>query len=206
MKKIIVLGIALSAASLGTADAQSLLDLLNNRSSQQAGQPQRKAVEKINIDALKGEWKYSGAAVEFTGTDLMAVLGSSVAAPTIKQNLETYYTKAGIVPGSCALEFGEKDVYTARTATRSVEGPYVFDAQNQKVRVTYDYRELGGRNSLDGKLTFSGEKLTLTFEADKIVDIMEGLMHGMTLDQNVKDLIDLISEYKGLYIGFELEK
>ncbi len=196
----------LLAASFGTAGAQSLLDMLGGRSSSGSSKSQKPVVEKINIDALKGAWKYSGAAVEFTGTDLLSVLGSTVAAPTIKQSLETYYAKVGVVPGSCALEFKEKDVYVARNATYSINGLYAFDPQSQKVKITYDHPNLGGVNSMDGKLTFSGGKLTLTFPADRIIAIVKELTKDKPLDQNVKDLINLISEYKGLYLGFEMEK
>lgn len=206
MKKLIVLSAVLFAASFGSASAQSLMDLLNGRTSQKSEQPAAPPVEKINLDALKGVWKYSGAAVEFMGTDLMAMLGSSMAAPSIKQSLESYYAKAGVVQGACTLEFKGGDVYTARTASHSVEGPYAFDAQNQKVKVTYDHPELGGKRSLDGRLTFTGEKLMLTFEADKIVAIIQELTKDMALDQNVKDLLNMISEYKGLNLGFEMEK
>ncbi len=205
MKKLIVLS-ALLAASFGSAGAQSLLDLLNGRAPQKSEQTAKPAVEKINIDALKGVWKYSGAAVEFTGTDLVAMLGSSMAAPAIKQSLETYYSKAGVVQGSASIEFKDANVYMARTATQRVEGPYVFDAQGQRVRVTYDHPALGGMNSLDGRLTFTGEKLMLTFPADRIAVIIKELTKNVTLDQNAKDLLDMISEYKGLYIGFEMEK
>ncbi len=206
MKKLIILSAVLSAASFAEAGAQSLLDLLGGGAPQKTEQVAKPGAEKINIDALKGVWKYSGAAVEFTGTDLMAVLGSSVAAPLIKENLESYYSKAGVVPGSCTVNFKNDGVYTACTASHSVEGPYVFDAQNQKVRVTYEHPSLGGRRSLDARLTFSSEKLTLTFEADKIVAIIKELTADKPLDQNVQDLMDMISEYKGLYLGFELEK
>ena len=206
MKKLIVLSAVLFAASTGSVSAQSLLDLLNGRSSQKTEQAEKPAVDKINIDALKGEWKYSGAAVEFTGTDLVAMLGSSMAAPAIKQSLESYYSKAGVVQGSCTLEFKDGDVYTARTAAQNIGGLYVFDARNQTVAVTYDHPGLGGQNTLNGRLTFTGERLKLTFEADKIAAIIKELTKGQTLDQNVQDMLDMIAEYKGLYLGFEMEK
>lgn len=217
MKKFLILSVAALLAGAGSANAQSLLELLGRQAAQQTqqagpgsagqtGQAGTPAVEKIGLDELKGVWKYTGAAVEFTGTDLVAMIGSSVAAPTIKQSLETYYARAGVVAGACTLEFGDRDVFTARTAAHTVEGSYRFDAQARKVVVSYDNQLLGGKNTLEGKLTFTGGKLALTFESEKIVAVIKELTKNMTLDQNVQDLIRMISEYKGLYLGFEMGK
>jgi hypothetical protein len=206
MKRIIVLGIALLLAGVGSANAQSLLELL--QASQATGQTQTEnaAVQKINLDVLKGVWNYTGAAVEFTGTDMISMLGSSVATPHIKQGLESFYARLGVVAGSCTLDFGERNTFTGRTADHSVAGPYQFDAQTQKVAVSYNDPQLGGQKTLDGKLSFNGEKLSLTFEAAKIVSIIREQTKDMELEQNVKDLLDLISQYPGLYLGFALEK
>lgn len=208
MKRIFVLSLlALAAASFGRAEAQSLLDLLNGQSAQSSGKNTEQAVvEKINKDALTGVWKYSAAAVEFTGTDLVAVLGSSMAAPAIKQSLETYYARAGVVPGSCTIEFRESDKYIANTAKDRLEGPYSFDHPEQKIKVSYDHKELGGKGSMDARLKFAGGKLSVMFEAERIVAIIKEMTKDMELEQNVRELIDMISEYKGLYLGFQLEK
>lgn len=209
MKKTLALSaVLLLAASFGEARAQSLLDILNSRAKsssteQKAEQP---PVEKINKDALTGVWNYSGAAVEFTGNDLVATLGSSMAAPSIKQSLETYYAQAGLQKGSCTLEFKSNDKYAASTARDRVEGPYSFDHQNQKIKISYEHPQLGGKGEMDAHLKFAGDKLQVTFEAAKIVAMIREMTKGMELDQNVKDLINMISEYKGLYLGFEMEK
>jgi hypothetical protein len=151
-------------------------------------------------------WNYSGVAVEFTGTDLVAMLGSSVAAPTIKQNLETYFAQAGIVRGSFSVEFSAKNTYIAKTAHNSLAGLYEFDHQAQTMTVTYDHPALGGKNSIVAKLTFTGSKLSLTFPAEKIVAMIREATKDVQLDQNINDLLTLVSEYQGLYLGVELEK
>lgn len=196
----------LAAATFGRANAQSLLDLLNGKSVQSSEKKSESVAEKINKDALTGVWKYSAAAVEFTGTDLVAVLGSSMAAPTIKQSLETYYTRAGVTSGSCTIEFKDNDKYIACTAKDRLEGPYSFDHPGQKIELTYDHKEIGGKDSLDARLKFADGKLSVMFEADKIVAIIKEMTKNMELEQNVRELIDMISEYKGLYLGFQLEK
>lgn len=202
-----ILCATLLLASVGSANAQSLLDLLKERANAAPQTQEAKpAVEKINKDALLGAWNYSGVAVEFTGTDLVAVLGSSVAAPTIKQNLETYFAGAGILRGSCSIVFSAKDTYIAKAAQHSVAGLYEFNHQAQTMTVSYDIPALDGNRSLVGKLTFTGAKLSLTFEADKIVAIIKEATKEKQLDQNINDLLALISEYKGLYLGFEMEK
>jgi hypothetical protein len=134
------------------------------------------------------------------------MLGSSVAAPHIKQSLETIYSRMGVVPGSCTLEFKEKEIFAGRTAVHTVEGTYRFDAGAQTLGVSYDDSQLGGRKTLDGKLTYSDRRLVLAFEAAAIVAIIKEQTKDMSLEQNVKDLIDLISQYPGLYLGFVLEK
>jgi hypothetical protein len=199
-----ILCFAVLLASAGSANGQSLLDLL--KASVPPPQETKPAAEKINKDALVGVWNYSGVEVEFTGTDLVAVLGSSVAAPTIKQNLETYFAEAGILRGSCSVEFSAKGTFVARTAHSSVAGLYEFNHQAQTMTVTYDIPELNGESSLVGKLTFTGSELSITFEADKIVAIIKEATKEKPLDQNIRDLLALISEYKGLYLGFEMVK
>jgi hypothetical protein len=198
--------LALLAASVEGVNAQSLLDFIKEKVSSPASQQTPTAVEKINKDALAGVWNYSGVAVEFTGTDLVSKLGSTVAAPSIKQTLDAYFAEAGIVKGSCSVEFTSKDTFIAKTARSSVSGLYKFDHQSQTVIITYNYAPLGGENSITGRLTFAGQKLNLTFSADKILEIIRELTREKQLDQNLNDLITIISEYKGLYLGIELEK
>jgi hypothetical protein len=192
-------------ASAENVSAQSLLDFLKGRSTETPVQTAPSA-EKINKDALMGVWTYSGVAVEFTGTDLISMLGSSVAAPTIKQSLEAYFAQGGIVRGSCSVEFSSDGTYIAKTAHHSLAGLYEFNHQNQTISITYDHPALGGKNTMVGKLTFTGQKLTLTFEAGKIVALSRLITKDKQLDQSINDLLSMISEYKGLYLGVELEK
>ncbi|MDR0907783.1 MAG: DUF4923 family protein [Rikenellaceae bacterium] len=204
LKLTTILCFAVLLASVWSANAQSLLDLL--KASAPPTQEAKPVVEKINKDALIGVWNYSGVAVEFTGTDLVAVLGSSVAAPTIKQNLDTYFAEAGILRGSCSVEFSSKDTYIVLTARGRAVGLYEFNHPSQTMNITYDDPAVGGRSSLVGKLTFAGSRLSLTFEADKIVALIKEATKDRQLDQNIHDLLTLISDYKGLYLGVELEK
>lgn len=205
MKRTFLICACAFLAILPTASgAQSIAELLEDSVLEKEKVEKLPAV-KINIDALHGDWNYSGAAVEFTGSDLMAVLGSTVAAPALRQTLETYYARAGVVKGSSAIRFGE-ETYTAKHAGGSVNGPYRFDARDQKMLVTYDHPALGGCGTMVGKLTFTGERLLLMFEADKIVTMIREMTAGSTLDQDIRDLMDIVAEYRGLYLGFELEK
>jgi hypothetical protein len=200
-----ILCVAVLLASVGSASAQSLLDLLKE-SATSTPQEAKPVVEKINKDALIGVWHYWGVAVQFTGTDLVAMLGSSVAAPTIKQTLETYFAEAGISRGSWSVDFSANGTFIVKTAHHGLAGLYSFDYQAQTMTVTYDYPALGGKNSVVGKLTFSGQKLSLTFEADKIIAIIKDATRDIQLDQNINDLLTMISEYKGLYLGVEMVK
>jgi hypothetical protein len=205
LKLTTVICAALLLGSVGSASGQSLLDLLNKQAASTPAEA-KPAVEKINRDALIGVWNYSGVAVEFTGTDLVAVLGASVAAPTIKQTLESYFAEAGILQGSVSVEFSAKDTYIAKTAHNSVAGLYEFDHGAQTMTVTYDHPALGGKNSIVVKLTFAGSKLSLTLPAEKIVAMIRQAAKDVQLDQNTNDLLTLVSEYQGLYLGIELTK
>lgn len=202
--KSILLALVFTAAICCGASAQSWGDLLGGLLGGSSGSQSTQTVTETYPESLVGEWRYSAPAVVFTGDDIVAKLGSSVAGSTIKDQMNAYYTKAGVTPQTCTVQFRRNGKFIAKADKREIEGRYSYNASSGALSVTVALDELGTRTFI-GKATGGENAVSITFEASKVVGIAREIP-SVSGDSRMMSLIGLIEQYKGLYLGAELVK
>lgn len=151
---------------------------------------------------LVGEYKYSGPAVSLKSENALQKLGGAAATGVAVEKLAPYYQKAGLEnltvtfaeDGNC--EFHLKKATLKGTYAKADDGTFVF---NFKV---------GGKIPL-GKMTANvtkvGQKLSVTFDASKLIQIVNAVA-SVSGKASLQSVANLLNSYDGLYAGFELTK
>ena len=76
-----------------------------------------------------------------------------------------------------------------------------MDADSKKLTMTY----LAGVGTMTPNIVKTGNKISLLYEADKLLAIAKKLA-AMSGNTSLQALADLASQYDGLMIGIELQK
>ena len=195
----------LAAAGLSLeASAQSWGDLLSGLLGGSDTSSQTSQVPETYPESLTGTWKYSAPEVVFTGDDIVAKLGSSMAASTIKEQLSAYYTKAGVTPQTCTIQFRKNGKFVAKASQHEIEGRYSYNAASGALSVTATVESLGTRTFI-GKVTGTGNAISGTFESSKVAAVAREVP-SVNSDSRLMSLIGLVEQYKGLYVGAQLVK
>ncbi len=155
----------------------------------------------LTQDAIVGTWTYQNPDCVFQSDNLLAKAGGAVAATKVENELSTQLAKVGIKQGACTFTFNSDNTYSAKIGSKSISGSYTLDAKNKKIKLTY----LGGLASATPYITKSGSKLSLTFEADKLLTLMQGVS-AISGNSNLKTISSLLSNYDGLLVGLQMSK
>lgn len=195
--------LAVAGLSCG-ASAQSWGDLLGGLLGGSSSSQTEQKVAETYPESLLGTWRYSAPAVVFTGDDIIAKLGGSVASSTIKEQMSAYYTKAGVTPQTCTVQFRRNGKFVAKASQHEIEGRYSYNASSGALSVTATLDDLGTRTFI-GKVTGNGDAISITFESSKVVSIAREIP-SVSNDSRMMSLIGMVEQYKGLYLGAELAK
>lgn len=156
---------------------------------------------KLTEADLEGTWNFQSVDCVFESENLLMKAGGEVAAAKVETKLNETFAKFGIVPGACQFTFNADKTYSAQIGALPMGGQYVLDAANKKITLTY----LGGLGTMTPNIVKNGNKISLLYEADKLLAIAQKLA-AMSGNTSIKALADLASAYDGLMIGFELQK
>lgn len=198
--KISILTLFASLGVYSGASAQSWMDLLGGLfgGSSSSSQNEEKIVEKYP-ESVTGTWAYSSPAVVFTGDDIVAKIGGSVAASTISEQMSAYYTKAGVTPQTCTLQFRKNGKFNVKADKHEMEGRYSYNASTGALSVTFTQEELGTRTFI-GKVSEVASGISITFDASKVVAVAKEVP-SVSGDSRMMSLIGIVEQYKGLYVG-----
>lgn len=155
----------------------------------------------LSAESLAGTWQYTGPDCVFETENLLMKAGGAVAASTIESKLSDALSKVGFKPGTSSITFNTDGTYTAVLGGRSISGNYTLDATNKKITMTY----LAGMATMNPHVALSGGKLSLLFEADKLLTLARGL-GALTGSASAQTLSSLLSQYDGLLVGIQMQK
>lgn len=149
---------------------------------------------------LVGDYKYSAPAVSLQSDNALQKLGGSAATGVIVDKLAPYYQKAGLTSmtatfredGTC--EFKVKKATVTGTYQRSEPGDFTFNFKAVKKI------PLGKMNAHVEKI---GKKLTLTFDASKLIKLVNAVA-SVSGQSSLQAAAKMLNSYDGLYAGFEL--
>lgn len=197
MKKIFFAFILLLAANI--APAQSIKDMFNKDNIKDVigGVVDELTNKEINIE---GEWLFEESAIEFESDDLLKKAGGALAASQLKEKMNEALEKIGITKGSIEYKFDATD-FSAQMGKIPTKGTYTINQENKTMTMTY----AGNIIKSECKVKCSGDKLTLLFKADKLLEIVS-MIAGKTETSSLKTLSDLLNGYDGCNIGFEMTR
>lgn len=150
---------------------------------------------------LVGTWNFQSVDCVFESENLLMKAGGEVAAAQIETKLNETFSKFGVVSGACSFTFNNDNTYSAQVSALPMNGQYALDADNKKLTMTY----LAGLGTMTPNIVKTGNKISLLYEADKLLAIAQKLA-AMSGNTSLQTLADLASQYDGLMIGLELQK
>jgi hypothetical protein len=150
---------------------------------------------------ILGTWNYTSADCVFETENLLMKAGGEVAASKIEEKINSTLGKFGLSSDKCAFTFNNDNTYSATIGGRTIQGTYVLDAENKKITMTY----LNGLGTMTPQIVKSGNKLSLLFNADKLLKLLT-TVSALSGNSTMSTLSSLLESYDGLLIGMELQK
>lgn len=215
--KRLLLSFAMASLLLAAAPAASaspdITDLLKGAASKIGGGDGSTAlsglkgavegmIAKSDLTAadLVGDYKYSAPAVSLQSDNALQNLGGSAATGVIVDKLAPYYQKAGLT--SMTATFREDGTCEFKVKKATVTGTY---ERNESGDFTFNFKAvkkipLGKMNAHVEKI---GKKLTLTFDASKLIKLVNAVA-SVSGQSSLQAAAKMLNSYDGLYAGFEL--
>ena len=215
--KRLLLNFAMTSLLLAAAPAASaspdITDLLKGAASKIGGGDGSTAlsglkgavegmIAKSDLTAadLVGDYKYSAPAVSLQSDNALQKLGGSAATGVIVDKLAPYYQKAGLT--SMTATFREDGTCEFKVKKATVTGTY---ERNESGDFTFNFKAvkkipLGNMNAHVQKI---GKKLTLTFDASKLIKLVNAVA-SVSGQSSLQTAAKMLNSYDGLYAGFEL--
>lgn len=215
--KRLLLSFAMASLLLAAAPAASaspdITDLLKGAASKIGGGDGSTAlsglkgavegmIAKSDLTAadLVGDYKYSASAVSLQSDNALQKLGGSAATGVIVDKLAPYYQKAGLT--SMTATFREDGTCEFKVKKATVTGTY---ERNESGDFTFNFKAvkkipLGKMNAHVEKI---GKKLTLTFDASKLIKLVNAVA-SVSGQSSLQAAAKMLNSYDGLYAGFEL--
>lgn len=159
------------------------------------------ASETLLINNLiKGEWNYSGPAVDVSGKNLLAGMGKPIAKGKLKKKLKNAFKKIGLDKARPQFSFDEDGTCAIKLLGASMKGTYNYNPSQEKITIKWHGIPVTARLKRDGK-----KKLQLTFDADKLLKLFT-LASKVSDNSALKALSFLMDHYEDVMVGFELKK
>ncbi len=195
MRKIkILFALALMCMSANSIQAQSIQDILSGVAQAVVGD---KATSKSSI---KGTWKYSGPACEFESSSLLSKAGGTAIANKMEKRIAPVLKKVGV--NGIVYTFDGEGNYTSKIKKRETKGTYTFDESAKTITFTPNIGM-----PYTAYVTTQGSTMTLTFNADKLMDTLKTISNATANLSSTAAIINaLIGNYSGMRLGFELKK
>ncbi len=185
-----------------SANAQSLSDLFKaNKDKVEA------IVEKntgFSLFNLKGDWKYTGVAVELNSDDPLMVLGGSAIQDKIETRLDKELQSRKISMQTIVLSFDGQESFSVLNTQnkRKVSGHYSYDKDKKVITLSVP------KTKANVPLFISGTTSTLQLmcSADKLIDLTETLGKKVEKDSNIGLILKVASQFDGMKVGLKLKK
>lgn len=189
---------ALIAGAIGSATGNATTgDLVSGLLGNVIGQ-----VTNSASGSIVGTWVYQSPAVEFRSADLLAQAGGQIAAQTIVNKVQPYFTKYGLQPGKVKVTFNEDNTCTYAFNNTQYSGQYVYDPTTHTVTIT------GATTGLAFpacSVTIGLNQMNMTFAADKILTLLQNV--GTKSSSSALSSVSSIAKsFNGMQIGFQFNR
>ncbi len=177
-----------SGASSHTNLAGSLLSELNGG--------------RISAESIAGNWKFSGPDSDIETENLLMKAGGEIAAARLETSIKPYLEKIGIKKGKFAYTFNPDGTYSMTIGGRKINGMYTLDTKTKTITMTY----LGGLGRSTAHVSLTAGKLSLLYEADKLLALFQNFSALTGNNPTLSTLSSLLNSYNGLLIGLEMTR
>lgn len=154
---------------------------------------------RINL-TLQGDWKYNAPSVGVSGKNLLAGIAKPIAKGKLKKKLKNAYKKIGLDKARPQFVFNVDGTCSMKLMGASVKGTYNYNPTTEKITFKWHGVPMNASLKRDGK-----KKLQLTFDADKLLNLMS-LLGRFSDSSTIKALSTLLDNYEDVMVGFELKK
>lgn len=155
---------------------------------------------------LAGVYNYNEPAVSFKSENLLKKAGGAAMSAALVGKLAPYYNKAGLnnlvvtltPEKNCEFAMGKMKLPGTFERDSTAENPNTF---------IFTFKAFGKMkiSSITGEVQKSGDKLVMTFDASKLITLMNTVAK-LTGRQSLQAAASLLNSYDGLNLGFELKK
>ncbi len=192
-RKFILMALCVSL-SVSYATAQDLKSLLTGVAQTLVGD------QTTTAESIVGTWTFVGPDCQFESDNLLAQAGGVAAAQQIEEKLDPVYEKLGLE--GAQYVFNTDSTFSFTMGSKSSTGTYSFNSETKRLTMK---TKLGV--SMTANVTVTGSTMSLTFNADKLIDVLKTLTSLTAQAGSSTSLVNsLVSNYDGLLLGFELQK
>lgn len=200
------------AMAIPSANAQSVLDLFGNGSSNSSsttGNVLGNIIEgvftktDITVADIAGSYSSNGPAVTFKSENFLQKAGGLAAAGVIEGKLAPYYKKYGL--DNLTLTINNDETFTMQAKALRLSGKIVRD--DAKGTFEFQFSAFGKikLGSLTAYIEKSGSNINLMFDATKLKNFMSSLTKYFN-SQMIKAVGSILDQYEGLCVGFKMQR
>lgn len=155
--------------------------------------------DKLNEKNLVGTWTYSEPCVVLESDDVLSNIGGKVIENKVEAQQKKVLEKVGFKPGKVVLVLNKDKSGTMTVGKRTSN--FTWEVEESELKLTFLARE----HAINAKL--SAGKLQLAMNADKMLGLLNATASAVgSLSSTMGTLSNLLSNYKGLYLGLVFTK
>ena len=160
------------------------------------------ASTSFSLDDLVGTWNYSSPAVSFASSNALQNIGGAAISTQIENKLATYYKKMYLT--NVVLTVDSSYNFTMKLKVGTLSGTV---AKNDDGTLVFNFNAFGAFSygSINSRATKSGNQLNITFDAEKLMALIQGVAQ-FTNNSTISTVSSLLSSYDGIYVGFKMKK
>lgn len=193
--KAIVITLSLAILSISSTNAQNLGNILN---TVKGVVEDLTASKDFKIQDIAGTYNYNAPAVALKGDNALKNIGGSAAASQLEEKLAPFYNRIGF--DKLVMTINADSTFSMKVKSITLNGTIAKD--DEGLVFTFDKLKSHPVRCIATK---SGSKLSLCFDASKLISVLETVSKYISLS-SVKTIVSLLKSYDDLYIGFQLTK
>jgi hypothetical protein len=189
-----------------TVQAQDVTDIINgvlggNSSSNEMVSNLTSVFSKnkqATQEKLIGTWSYTEPAIVFTSDNILAKVGSKIAANKLENKIQEYLTRYGIKPGAFTMTFNEDGTFTETLNGKTSKGKWTV--KDSKLQLT-----IAGIKALNVTTQIDGRDLQFVTDATKLLNLFKTL-GAKSGNSQIKTVTSLMKSVNGMQAGVTLRK
>ncbi len=159
----------------------------------------------ISPSTLAGSWDYVKPAIKLYGGDALSNASGALLVSQVEPKITEMCAKVGIAPGMFFFTFTQDGNFVCSVKGIELKGKYTTNSEAATVTLNFSVANTIKVGTLTSQAVIDTRSLSLLFEADAILDLVNKLSEGLN-NESVKAVASLLKNYEGLRLGFELSR